>query len=142
QLWRPLAAAALAYVLACFWLTPSFIRTIAFNWPADSFGYRFGAAQRWLAAGLVLGVVLIRAAFWYSKGSFYFCLSVLCAFTFGWIATAYYVYGVDTIPESRRYALEFELFLLLAVMEGLRLTMRNPNQTIRMCAKGTAGVLL
>src|SRR5207249_2294635 len=105
QLWRPLAAAALAYVLACFWLTPSFIRTIAFNWPADSFGYRFGAAQRWLAAGLVLGVVLIRAAFWYSKGSFYFCLSVLCAFTFGWIATAYYVYGIDTIPESRRYAL-------------------------------------
>jgi hypothetical protein len=139
---RPLAAAALAYGLACFWLTPSFIRTIVFNWPADSFGYQFGAPQGWLAAGLILGVMLIRAAFRYAKGSFYFCLVTLGAFVFGWIATAYYVYGVDTIPESRRYALEFELFLLLAVVEGLRLAMRHSNQTVRMCAMGTAGVLL
>src|SRR5207302_3153704 len=48
RVWRPLAAAGLAYLLAAFWLTPSFIRIIAFNWPADSFGYHFHAQQRWL----------------------------------------------------------------------------------------------
>ncbi|MEK7406226.1 MAG: hypothetical protein AAB225_14070, partial [Acidobacteriota bacterium] len=37
---RVFAAAALAYGLACFWLTPSFIRTVAFNWPTDAFAYK------------------------------------------------------------------------------------------------------
>jgi len=30
---RVIAAAGLGYLLACFWLTPTFILTIAFNWP-------------------------------------------------------------------------------------------------------------
>ena len=34
---RPLVAAGLAWLLACFWLTPSFIATVAFNWPAVKF---------------------------------------------------------------------------------------------------------
>jgi len=70
------------------------------------------------------------------------CLATLGAFVFGWIATVFYLYGVDTIPESRRYAIEFEFFLALASLEGLRLTLRSPNQTVRMCAFGTGGVLL
>jgi hypothetical protein len=140
--WRPVAAAGLAYLFACFWLTPSFIRTIAFNWPADSFGYQFQETQRWLFAGLVAGLILIRLAFLWRRGSFYFCFVTLCAFTFGWFATGFYIYGADTIPESRRYALEFELFLALALTEALRLTLRSPNPTIRLCAYGTAGVML
>ena len=142
QVTRPLATAALAYSLACFWLTPSFIRTIAFNWPADAFGYQFGGAQLRLLMGMLVGVIVIRAAFRYWHGSFYFGLVTLGAFTFGWIATAYYVWDVDTLPESRRYALEFELFVILALVEATRLAMKNPNQTMRMCAIGTAGVML
>jgi hypothetical protein len=140
---RPvITAAALGYALACFWLTPSFIRTIVFNWPVDSFGYHFRSPQAWLLAGLVAGVLLLRLAFYWARGSFYFCLVTLGAFAFGWIATAFYLFGYDTIPESRRYALEFELFLILAVVEAIRLTMRSSNQTIRMCAIGTAAVML
>jgi hypothetical protein len=142
QRWRVLAAAGLAWLLASFWLTPSFIKTIAFNWQTDSFGYRAGAQQMWLLAGLVAGVVIIRLAFRVLRGSFYFCLVTLGAFVFGWIATGWYVYGIDTIPESRRYAIEFELYTALAVAEGLRLAMRSTNTTVRLCAMGTAGVML
>jgi hypothetical protein len=138
----PFAAAGIAYLLAAFWLTPSFIRTIAFNWPADSFGYQFHSKQAWLLAGLAAGLVAIRLLCGRLRASFYFCFVLLAAFAFGWIATAYYIYGVDTVPESRRYALEFELFLILAVAEGLRLTLGTKDQTVRMCAIGSAGVML
>lgn len=140
--WRALAAAALAWLLACFWLTCSFVKTIAFNWPADSFGYHLHAKQGWLLAGLLAGVLVFRAAFRWMRGSFYFCFVTLAAFVFGSIASVFYVYGVDTIPESRRYALEFELFVALAAAEGLRLALRSPNSTVRLCAIGTGAVML
>ena len=140
--WRALAAAALAYLLACFWLTPSFVKIIAFNWPVDSFGYKVGHQQEWAVAGMVGGALAIRAIFRWRRGSFYFCLVTMGAFVFGWIATAFYIYGVDTIPESRRYAIEFEFFLALALVEALRLTLRTGNSTYRLCAIGSAGLLL
>lgn len=140
--WRVAAAAVLAYLLACFWLTPSFVKVIAFNWAADSFGYHLGPKQRWLLAGIAAGILIIRATFRLLRGSFYFCFVTLGAFVFGWIATAHYLYGVDTIPESRRYAIECELFLALALGEGARLALRSPNGTVRLCAIGTGGVLL
>ena len=140
--WRVLAAAALAYLLACFWLTPTFIQTIAFNWPADAFGYHFAARQQLLLAGLALGVLSIALLFRWRRGPFYFCFVTLCCFVFGWLATAWYVYGVDTIPESRRYALEFELFLILAGVEALRLALLRQNQTVRLCAMGVAALAL
>lgn len=140
--WRVLAAPALAYLLACFWLTPSFVRIIAFNWPADSFAYQLKEKQLWLASGAALGALLIRLLFRWVRGSFYFCLVTLGAFVFGWIATAFYVYGVDVIPESRRYAIEFELFLALALAEGFRLALRSSNATVRLCAIGTGAVML
>lgn len=142
QAWRALAAAALAYLLACFWLTPSFVKTIVFNWPVDSFGYQLGPKQAWALAAMVGGALLIRLLFRWRHGSFYFCLVTLGAFVFGWIATAFYLYDVDTIPESRRYAIEFELFLALALVEGLRLTLKSSNHTVRLCALGSGGVLL
>ena len=140
--WRVFAAAGLAYLLACFWLTPSFIKTIVFNWPTDSFAYQFGPAQRWLVAGLAFSVLLIRLLFGWLGGSFYLRFVTLAAFTFGFISTVFYIYGLDTIPESRRYAIEFELFLALGVVEAIRLAMRHPNQTVRLCAVGTAAAML
>jgi hypothetical protein len=139
---RAAAAIGLAYLLACFWLTPSFIKTIVFNWPVDSFAYKLGNTQAWLLAGMVGGALLIRAAFRVWRGSFYFCLVTMAAFVFGWISTAWYVYGVDTLPESRRYAIEFELFLTLALAEAARLALRSKNGTVRLCVYGTAGVML
>jgi hypothetical protein len=140
--WRVFAAGGLAYLLACFWLTPSFIKTIVFNWPTDSFAYQFGPPQRWLVTGLAFGVMLIWLLFRWLGGSFYLRLVTLGAFTFGFIATVFYIYGLDTIPESRRYAIEFELFLALGVVEAIRLAARHPNQTVRLCAIGTAAALL
>ncbi|HEX7598329.1 MAG TPA: hypothetical protein VF518_08945, partial [Polyangia bacterium] len=142
QAWRTLAAAALAWLLACFWLTPSFVKIIAFNWPVDSFAYKLGPPQVWALSGMLAGVLLIRLLFRWLRGSFYFCLVTLGAFVFGWISTAFYVFGVDTIPESRRYAIEFEFFLAMALAEGFRLTLKSSNQTIRLCAFGSGGVLL
>lgn len=138
----PLAAAAIAYLLACFWLTPSFIRTIALNWPADSFGYQFHAKQAYLVGGLAALLIAIRLISGRLGASFYFRFVLLAAVAFGWIATAWYLYGIDTVPESRRYALEFELFLILAVGEGLRLALASKDQTVRLCAMGSAGVML
>jgi hypothetical protein len=140
--WRVIAAAALAYLLACFWLTPTFIRTIAFNWPADSFGYQVHEKQLWLLGGMAAGVLLIRLLFRWRRGSFYFCFVTSGAFVFGWIATGFYLFGIDTIPESRRYAIEFELFLAMALVEALRLAWHSSNSTVRMCAAATAGVML
>ncbi len=139
--WRVLAAAALAYLLACFWLTPSFVKTIAFNWPVDSFGYQLRVKQLWLLAGMIAGVVSIRLLFRWLRGSFFFCFVTLGAFAFGWVATVYYLGHLDTIPESHRYAIEFELFFALAIFEALRLAMRSSNSTLRMCAMGSAGVM-
>jgi len=139
---RVAAAGALGYLLACFWLTPGFIRTIVFNWPTDSFAYRFGQPQQWLLAGLVAGVLALRLLFRWTRASFYLCFVTMAAFTFGWIATAFYLGGYDTIPESRRYAIEFELFLALALVEAIRLGSRHANQTVRLCAWGTALMLL
>ena len=139
---RVFAAGGLGYLLACFWLTPTFIRTIVFNWPTDSFSYHFDRPQCWLVAGMVAGVLVIRALFRLFRGSFYFCFVTMAAFTFGWIASVFYLYGLDTIPESRRYAIEFELFLALTLVEAVRLAMHSTNSTVRLCAIGTGGVLL
>ncbi len=140
--WRVVAAGLLAYLLACFWLTPSFIRTIAFNWPTDSFAYHLGREQALLIAGLAAGALVIRAVFYWLRGPFYLSFVTLAAFAFGWIATVFYIYGIDTIPESRRYAIEFELFLVLALVEGFRVAYRSTNSTVRLCAVATVGVML
>ena len=91
---------------------------------------------------MIAGALVIRAGLPLLRGSFYFCFVTMGAFVFGWIATAFYVYGIDTIPESRRYAIEFELFVALALVEALRLAMRSTNSTVRLCAMGAAGVML
>ena len=139
---RAVIAAGVAYLLACFWLTPSFVSNILFNWPVDSYGYQVHGKQTLSLVGIVVGVLLIRLLFRFLRGSFYFCFVTLGAFAFGWIATVFYVFGTDTVPESHRYAIEFELFLALAFVEGCRLTLRSSDSTIRLCAKGVIGVML
>ena len=123
RLWRPLAAAGLAWLLACFWLTPASSRRSRSTGrpiPSATTSGRSSAGCSWRSPPrLIADPLRLRRL----GASFYFCFVTLCAFTFGWFATAYYVYGVDTIPESRRYALEFELFLILAVAEALRLAL-------------------
>jgi hypothetical protein len=142
SMWRALAAAALGYLLACFWLTPSFIKTVAFNWPADSFGYRMGNTQEWLLAGLVAVLLLVRVFFWVRGGSFYFCFVTLCAIVFVWLPTGFYRFKVDTIPESRRYALELDLFLLLAVVEATRLILTHWDRRVRVAGKVAAAMMI
>jgi hypothetical protein len=116
---RLLAAAGLAYLLACFWLTPSFLGTVAFNWPRDAFGFRFGLAQALLLGGMVLGILLISELL-RRRGDFYLRFVTLALFVFAWIPLSHYWFAVGMIPESRRYAPEFELFLMLALTEWLR----------------------
>jgi hypothetical protein len=140
--WRVFVSAGLAYLLACFWLTPTFVRVIANNWPVDSFAYRLGMQQVWAIALAAVGAIVIRIVFAFCRGPFYFCFVTLGAFVFGSIATAYYIYGVDTIPESRRYAIEFEFFLVLALVEAIRLSTRSKNGTVRLSAIGAAAVML
>ena len=140
--WRVLAAAALAYMLACFWLTPTFVSTIALNWPADAFGYRLDAPQQWLLAGLIAGVLLIRVMFYWRYGSFYFCFVTLCAFVFGWLTLWFYDFRLNTIPESRRYALEVDLFFLLAVIEATRLILGHRDPRVRRAGKYAAIMML
>ncbi|MBI1787660.1 MAG: hypothetical protein HYR60_08945 [Acidobacteria bacterium] len=72
----------------------------------------------------------------------YLCWMTLTFFGFAWIVVWFYSYGIAVIPEARRYALEFELFLFLAVFEYFRLIVRSPNPSIRLCAYGPAGMML
>ena len=121
---RILAAAALGYGLACFWLTPSFIQTIAFNWPMDAFNYRLNWPQIFLLSGLPLALVLYRILLSSLFPDLYYLRFVaLSCFAFLWIVLWFYWGGLNTVPESRRYVLEMEMFLLLAIFECLRLVM-------------------
>lgn len=117
---RLLAAAGLAYLLACFWLTPRLIANTFFNWPTDAIGFGQDSLRRWLAGGLV---VLPLAIIWlFRRWRAHYLLSYLlcCLAGFAWIVTLHYRLGIDVIPESRRYAIELELFLFAAAGEAVR----------------------
>jgi hypothetical protein len=138
---RVFAAAGLAYLMACFWLTPTFIRTTAFNWPADAFGYKLESLQVFLLGGLAAGVVLLRLLFFRMPGRHYLCFLFLCFWGFAYVACCHYWFGKDTIPEARRYLLEAELFLFLLLFELFRLAMRS-HIVLRGAAVGLAAFLL
>jgi hypothetical protein len=122
---RVLAAAVLAYLLAAFWLTPTFVSTMAFNWPKDAYEYKFQTSQVWMMLGLPVGALLIRLLFLRARQSFFWCYLALCAFGFAWIVAGFYRFGYNTLPESRRYAMEFELFAILFAMETLRRALQH-----------------
>ncbi len=131
---RLLAAAGLAYLLASFWLTPTLVRTIAFNWPTDSFGYKLRPEQVALLAALPAGLLVLRLLFLRLKQNHYHCFLALAVFGFAWVTLVYYWTGHDVIPESRRYAIEFELFLIVLGMELLRQAVTHGNRGHAACA--------
>jgi hypothetical protein len=129
---RVFGAAALGYGLSAFWLTPSFIGAIAFNWPKDAFNYHFLRQQALLLAALPLLIVILRLLLArVAPGQYYLWFVTLSFFGFAWIVLWFYSSGVDTIPESRRYALEMELFLFLLVCEVFRQALRTPITPLR-----------
>ena len=143
RLRRVLGAGLLGYGLACFWLTPSFVRTIAFNWPADAFNYSVQQQQTGRLLGLAASLAAIRLLFrrlWPDRR--YMCFTVLCFFGFAWCVVWFYSYGLNVIPESRRYALEFEIFLIAALFEFFRLMWSSRNPSNRVAAIFPACFLL
>jgi hypothetical protein len=130
---RVILAALIGYLLACFWLTPSFIYTIAFNWPFDAFNFKLQQRQWLMMAGLLAGVLCIRVALWRWRDA-YLNFVMMAVFAFGWIALGFYWFRLDTIPESRRYALEFSLFLFVAGFELLRRLWNTGRRPIRAAA--------
>jgi hypothetical protein len=138
---RVVLAGLLAYALACFWLTPTFVRTVGFNWPQDSFGFKMQQQQHialtLIAAGLVAILVLFRRA----RERRYLCFATACFFLFAALAEGHYAHKVDAIPEARRYTLEMELFLALALAEWMRVGW-NVGGGVNRCCVGMAACLL
>jgi hypothetical protein len=139
---RLIAAALLAYGLACWWLTPTFIRTIAFNWPADAFNYKLQVTQGWLLAGWAAGIVLLRLTARLLEWEFAPTFLWLGVWTFGFPVVIFYSYNIDTLPESRRYAVEFTLFFFAALIEFLRWATISGNRVRQFCAAAVAVAFL
>jgi len=129
---RVLLAGVLGYLLAAFWLTPSFIAQMAYNWPQDAFGYQFQRVERLAMIGWAAGLVIILLAFRRWPHLRYTAWVALCLFGFGLPVMLFYRYGINPLPESRRYALEFEIFLLLFALEIIRLLRASPARTLRL----------
>jgi hypothetical protein len=125
---RVILAGLLGYLLAAFWITPSFVAQMAYNWPQDAFGFQFQGLERIAMLGWIAGLLLIRLAFDKFPAHRYTCWLLLCAFGYGLPVILFYRFGINPFPESRRYALEFEFFLLLLIVDVLRLliTQRHP----------------
>ncbi len=140
---RVIAAGALAWLLAAFWMTPAFIRNIAFNWTTDSLNFSLRTSQFALLGGCLASLALVRLILLrYLPAETYLCFVTLACILFGWIVQVRYSYGIDTIPESHRYAMEFSMFLLLALFAWFRLAMRSSNGITRFCAIGPAAMML
>jgi hypothetical protein len=137
---RVIATGLLAYGLACFWLTPEFVRTVAFNWPIDAFNYHLQRTQQWLLLGWVAGLLLLGLVMRILHWPFFQRFVWLGTFAFGYPVLIFYASNIDVLPESRRYALEFELFLVLALFAFLRFGFEGGNRVRQFCA--TAVLLL
>jgi hypothetical protein len=112
---RAVLAGVLAYGLAAFALTPTFIRTIAFNWPVDSPNFEAESAQRLALGGVLLSLIGLRVLLAWLGASFGATFFSLCTWLFGSVLVLFGFYKLDVIPEAHRYAMEFELFLILAL---------------------------
>src|SRR5262249_2004270 len=112
---RILLAALLAYLLACFWLTPDYIAPTFLNWLAAAFGYSPDHSKYQLLAILIAVPAAIAAIFRWRPRRYYLCFLLICLSGFAWVVALHYWYNVSVIPESRRYALEFEFFFFAAV---------------------------
>lgn len=138
---RLIAAGVLGYGLACFWLTPTFVQTVGFNWPKDAFNYQLQNKQKF-ALLLILGLVLLVRFLFRNREQYrYLCFVTLCFLVFAAFAEGHYAHGIDTIPESRRYTLEMELFLALAITEWMRVGWQAGGGVNRFCVLLVASLL-
>lgn len=130
---RLMAAGGLGYLLAAFWLTPEYVSTTLFNWPKDAYGYQVEQSHWPLYAGL-LGVVLVVAlVLRWADAPWVVRYSTVGLAAFLWIAGGFYWFNRDTLPESRRYALELELFLFLAAFAWCWMGWRSRENVDRFC---------
>jgi hypothetical protein len=139
---RLFGAALLSYGLACFWLTPTLIGTVAFNWPADAFNYGFESAQKWLLAGWVAGMLIVRILAFALRWPFFATFVTIGLWAFGYPVLIFYSWGVNMLPESRRYAVEFALFLFLALLEFFRFCYTGTSYIRYACATAVLVSLL
>jgi hypothetical protein len=112
---RLFGAGALGYALSSFWLTPEYVKTTLFNWPKDAYGYQVEQNHWPFYGGLLLTLASTAWLFRRYNASWPLRFLTLASLTFLWISGGFYLYGIDTLPESRRYILEFELFFFLAL---------------------------
>jgi hypothetical protein len=70
---------------------------------------------------------------WGWPESRYLTLLLLATYCFGFLVTCFYAYGWNALPESRRYALEYELFLVLLVVECFRVLLARRPWIGRLC---------
>ncbi len=138
---RVILAGLLAYALACFWLTPTFIRTVGFNWPRDSFGYKLQQQQHIALALIAFGLLLIYLLFRRYPAHRYLCFVTLCFFLFAAFAESHYAHKLDAIPEARRYTVEMEMFLALTLAEFMRIGWNAGGGVNRFCVLLTASLL-
>lgn len=131
---RLILAGLLGYGLACFWLTPDYIETTLLNWPKDAYGYQVQQSQWRLYGGLAACLALVSYLFHRYGGSFVVRFATLGLVTFLWIAAGFYSFGFDTIPESRRYVLEFEMFGFLAAFAWLHVALQSREGIDKACA--------
>jgi hypothetical protein len=140
--WRIAAAGMLAYLLGCFWLTPSYVGTTAFNWPVDARVHGGNTHRAALLGCLVVLLAIARWALGKTRANFYPTFLALGAVTFCWIVLGFYWYGENVLPEAHRYAPEMEFFLLLGVCECLRLAWTSGHRLARRAAVAAALILL
>lgn len=139
--WPVVAAGLLGYLLAAFWLTPSFVKTVAFNWPQDAFGYQMLGRQR-MALAIIAGLVLV--VWWMFRRlptERYLCWITLCFLLFAAVTDFHYSRGVTPIPEARRYVLELEMFLALAAAAWIRYGWQSRIRLNRLIAVAALALL-
>ncbi|MBM3725067.1 MAG: hypothetical protein FJW40_06555 [Acidobacteria bacterium] len=139
---RVLGASVLAYLMAAFWLTPEFVKTTLLNWPRDAFDYKVEENHRLQWLSLVAVLVAVRWLFRRMGDNLALCVTTLTAIAFGWIAIGYYSWQSDLLPESRRYVLEFEFFLVAALAAWMWLGWRSSNGVHRFCAVAPLAMML
>jgi hypothetical protein len=139
---RILPAGLLGYGLACFWLTPEYISTTLFNWPKDAYGYKVEQAHWPLYAGLIALLLTLHFLMHRYGVPWIVRFGTIGMAAFTYIAGAFYWFQRDTIPESRRYALEMEMFLMLAVFGWCWMAWRSKEGVDKFCVLLGLGFLL
>lgn len=114
---RLLGTAGLAYLLASFWLTPRYVVTTVFNWPVDAIDFKPVSTQSIVTVLVVLAGTLMWML---RRRDGYLRFLALSFLGFLYVSGAHYWFGIDVIPEGRRYVLETEWFGMVLAVELLR----------------------